>query len=121
VKKKDGMTTLTCLTEDEVGQLSFCYNLTWDRIGVKYSDRLQASGISLDEIETVLELGDSLRWLAIEEVEDAQAEAFLKELDERCAIPQPRSIAEQLNQTLAAQISRLKSASSHRSLKKRIR
>jgi hypothetical protein len=88
--------------EDEVGQLRFCYNLTWDRVGVKYNERLQASGISLDKIETVLELGDSFRWLAMEEVEDDQAEAFLKELDERCAIPQPRSIAEQLNQTLAA-------------------
>ena len=86
--------------EDEVGQLCFCYNLTWDRVGVKYNDRLQ--GILLDKIETVFELGDSLRWPAIEEVEDDQAEAFLKELDERCAIPQPRSIAEQLNQTLAA-------------------
>ena len=88
--------------EDEKGQLRFCYNLTWDRVGAKYNDRLQTSAKSLDEIETVLELGDRLRWLAIEEVEDDQVQAFLEELDERCAIPKPRSIADKLDQTLAA-------------------
>jgi hypothetical protein len=87
--------------EDEDGQLTFCYNLTWDRVGAKYNDRLQASGVSLDEIETVLQLGDRLRWLAVEKVENDRAEVFLKELDERCVIPKPRSIADKLDKTLA--------------------
>ena len=33
-----------------------------------------------------------MRWLALEVIEAGQVEAYLEELDERCAIPKPRSI-----------------------------
>ena len=88
--------------EDDQGQVVFRYNLAWDRVGSKINGQLQETGISLDEIETLIPANEDLRWLPVEEVADDQAEAYLEELDHRCAIPKPRSIADKLDQTLAA-------------------
>jgi hypothetical protein len=66
--------------ENETGQVIFCYNLTWDRVG------------SLEAIETVLQPGDRFRWLPVEVVAEEEVEAFLEALDEACAIPKPRPI-----------------------------
>jgi hypothetical protein len=88
--------------EDRDGQVTFYYNLTWDRVGAKYNRQLKETGISLDEIDTVLQPGDRFRWLPVEVIDDDQSAAFLEELDERCAIPKPHSIAGSLGQTLAA-------------------
>ena len=42
---------------------------------------------------------DDWRWLPVEVVEEDEAETFLEDLNERCCIPKPRSIADRL-QTL---------------------
>jgi hypothetical protein len=87
--------------ENEDGRLVFCYNLTWERVGARYNKKFAETGVSLEEIETVLPLDDqSMRWLPVEVIEADQVEAFLAELDERCAIPKPRPIS--VTETLAA-------------------
>ena len=87
--------------ENDDGRLVFCYNLTWERVGARYNKKFAETGISLEEIETILPLdGQSMRWLLIEVIEADQVEAFLAELDERCAIPKPRPIS--VTETLAA-------------------
>jgi hypothetical protein len=78
--------------ENETGQVIFCYNLTWDRVGSTYNGKLQESGVSLEAIETVLQPGDRFRWLPVEVVAEEEVEAFLEALDEACAIPKPRPI-----------------------------
>jgi hypothetical protein len=88
--------------EDHDGQVTFCYNLTWDRVGARYNSQLKETGIPLDEVDTVLQPGDQFRWLPVEEIEDEQSTTFLEELDKRCAIPKPHSIADRLSETLAA-------------------
>ena len=78
--------------ENEDGRVVFCYNLTWERVGVRYNKKFAEAGISLEEVETVLPLdGQTMRWLEIEVITDDQAELFLEKLDEACAIPRPRS------------------------------
>ena len=87
--------------ENDKGQITFCYNLTWERVGARYNKKIAETGIPLEEIETVLPLdGETMRWLPIEVIETDQVEAFLVELDERCAIPKPRPIS--VSETLAA-------------------
>ena len=79
--------------ETSESQVVFRYNLTWDRVGSTYNGKLQKSGVSLEEIETVLQPGDRFRWLSIEVIDDDQVETFLEELDEACAIPKPRPVS----------------------------
>jgi hypothetical protein len=87
--------------ENEGGKLVFCYNLTWERVGARYNKKFAETGVSLEEIETILPLdGQTMRWLPVEVIEADQVEAFLAELDEKCAIPKPRSIS--VSETLAA-------------------
>lgn len=86
--------------EDNEGQVIFRYNLTWDRVGSTYNGKLRETGVSLEEVETVLRPGDRFRWLPIEVIEEDQVEAFLEELNEACAIPKPRPIS--VTETLAA-------------------
>jgi hypothetical protein len=88
--------------EDSEGQVIFRYNLTWDRVGSIYNGKLQESGVSLAEIETVLQPGDRFRWLPLEVIEEDEVETFLEALDEACAIPKPRSIAKALATTSLA-------------------
>lgn len=79
--------------EDHSGRITFHYNLTWDRVGSTYNRKLQESAVALEAIETVLPLGERLRWLPVEIIAEKEADAFLELLDTRCAIPKPRSIA----------------------------
>ena len=89
--------------EDEEGRLIFNCNLTWESVGRRYYHKFKESGLLIEEVETVLSLdGQSMRWLPVEEVEDAHSEAFLEELDERCAIPKPRSVRDKVNKTVVA-------------------
>lgn len=86
--------------EDEQGRVVFHYNLGWERIGSYYNGQLQESGVTLAEIERVINPGKAWRWQLIEEVAAEEAEAFLEALNEACAIPKPRSIAHKLDHTL---------------------
>lgn len=82
--------------ENNAGQVIFRYNLTWEQVGSIYNGKLQETGVSLEEIETVIMSGDEWRWLPIEVVAEEEAASFLETLDEACAIPKPRSIAHRL-------------------------
>lgn len=82
--------------ENAAGQVIFRYNLTWERIGSYYNSKLQETDVSLDEIDTVIDPGDEMRWLPIEEIPDNQVEVYLEALDEKCAIPKPRPITQAL-------------------------
>jgi hypothetical protein len=82
--------------ENSEGQVVFQYNLAWGRVGAACNVKLRESGVSLEEIETVISSGDELRWLPVEVIEEEEVEAFLAALDEACAIPKPRSIAHAL-------------------------
>jgi hypothetical protein len=78
------------------GQVVFRYNLAWENIGSYYNGRLQETGISLDEVDTVINPGNEMRWLPVEEIVDEQIKSYLEALDERCAIPKPGPIAQAL-------------------------
>jgi hypothetical protein len=78
--------------EESSGQVVFHYNLTWEKIGSYYNGKLKRSGVSLEEIETIIQPTKGLRWLPIEVVEE-EAKSFLERLDEACAIPKPRPIS----------------------------
>lgn len=82
--------------EDRTGQMMLRYNLTWERIGSRYNGQLQESGVSLDQIETVISPNDDLRWLPVQVIEEDGVASFLAALDEACAIPTARSIAQVL-------------------------
>ncbi|GIK36941.1 MAG: hypothetical protein BroJett011_07740 [Chloroflexota bacterium] len=82
--------------EDSSGKVIFRYNLTWERIGSKYNGKIRETGLSLEEIDTLILPSESLRWLPIEVIAEENAETFLEILDEACAIPKPRSIAHRL-------------------------
>ncbi len=88
--------------EDSHGQVIFCYNLTWERMGSNCNAKLRERGTLLEEVETVIETGDRLRWLPIEVIAEEEVESYLEVLNERCAIPKPRSIAHLLDHTLVA-------------------
>lgn len=47
--------------EDSTGQVTFRYNLTWERIGSVYNGKLKESGVTLDQIETVIPSNADLR------------------------------------------------------------
>ncbi len=101
-KDDDGQWFDDCYAlENSDGQVKFETNLTWEKIGLYYNRKLQETGVSLDEIETVLMPGneEDWRWLPVEVVEENESETFLEDLNERCCIPKPRSIADRL-QTL---------------------
>ena len=76
--------------EDNTGQVTFCYNLAWGRIGSFYVGKIREIGATLADIETLIAPNENLRWLPIEIIDDDQAEAYLDELDQACAIPYPR-------------------------------
>ena len=84
--------------ENNAGELRFRTNLTWERAGLYWSQKLVESGVSLDNIETVLMPGDPnyWRWLPVEECADPEAETFLQTLNKRCHIPEPKSIKDKL-------------------------
>lgn len=82
--------------ENEQGQVILRYNLTWERIGSHFNGKFRAQQTPLEEVETVILPGEALRWLAIEEIADEEAEAFLEKLDAVCGIPKPRSIKHSL-------------------------
>jgi len=75
--------------EDSEGQIKFVTNLSWEKVGLYYQRQLEESGVSLEEIETVIMPGDpkDWQWLPIEACDDGEAEAFLEGLDRRCHIP----------------------------------
>lgn len=79
--------------EDEEGRLIFNCNLTWESVGRRYYRKFKESGLSIEEVETILSLdGQSMRWLPTEVIAADQVETYLENLDERCAIPRPRSM-----------------------------
>ena len=92
------------ILENKEHELTFHYNLTWERTGANINHQLQQNNvlITLENIEGLIAPNQGLRWLEIEHIPDHLTETFLEELDERCAIPNPRSIADRLNQTLVA-------------------
>lgn len=100
--EQDGWYDDSFMVEDEQGNLTFHYNLTWGRVGARINGKLKTGDFTLEEIEAVLPLGENQRWLDIVEVKDDQSEVFLEELDERCAIPKPRSVRDKVNKTVAA-------------------
>ena len=84
--------------EDETGRVIFRYNLTWERTGSVYNGKLQETGATLEEIETVIKPNEGLRWLPLEVIPAEKVTSFLVALDEACAIPKPHPIS----RTLAA-------------------
>ena len=100
--EQDGWYDDAYMVEDKRGVLTFHYNLTWDRVGARINGQLKTGNFTLEEVEAVLPIGENQRWLDIVKVEDDQAETFLEELDERCAIPKPRSIRDSINKSIAA-------------------
>ena len=84
------------------GQLKFIYNLLWERVGAYYNNKIIETGVSLEEIETVIEPdNDNLRWLPVEVIEDHEIETFLAKLDISCGIPKARSFS--IAETLSVQ------------------
>ena len=66
----------------------FAYNVvSWGRVGAELNDKLQESKISLEEIETIISIGDRLRWLPIEIIQDTTIKSYLTQLDELCGFP----------------------------------
>ena len=82
--------------EDTHSEVVFRYNLTWENIGSYYNSKLQETGISLDEIDTVINPGDKMSWLPVTEIADDQVEAYLEAINEKCAIPKPGPISQAL-------------------------
>ena len=77
---------------DNQETLIFHYNLTWDRVGSAYNATLQETDLPLDEIETLLQPGETFRWLPAETIPEDAAQYFLEQLNEACAIPTPQPI-----------------------------
>ncbi len=82
--------------ENEPGRVRLRYNLAWGRVGSRYNVQIRQQQTPLEAVETVIRPSDRLRWLPIENIPDAEAEAFLAALNEACAIPSPRSIKDSL-------------------------
>jgi len=66
--------------------------LVWGRIGAEYNAKMKRNGTKLEEVHTVILVGERLRWLDIEKIEGDPAE-IRAALDEACKIPRPVSIA----------------------------
>jgi hypothetical protein len=78
--------------EYENGQCLFRFNtLVWGRIGAEYNATMKKNGTTLEEVETVVLIGERLRWLDIEEIE-GDPEEVKAELDEACKIPKPQRV-----------------------------
>ena len=57
--------------ENDEGQIIFRYNLTWESVGARYNKKFKETGVSLEDIETIMPLdGQTMRWLPIEVVEE---------------------------------------------------
>jgi hypothetical protein len=82
--------------ENDEGQVIFRYNLAWGRVGAAHNAQLRKTKPRLEDIETIISPGDSLRWLPVEIIAKEEAVSFLTALDVACAIPKPRSIAQSL-------------------------
>lgn len=79
--------------EREDGQCLFRFNtLVWGRIGAEYNAKMKKNGAKLEDVHTVILIGERLRWLDIEEIE-GDPEEIRAALDEACKIPRPVSIA----------------------------
>jgi len=83
--------------EDTTGQVIFCYNLAWGRIGSFYVGKIRETGATLEDIDTLITPNENLRWLPIEIIDDDQAEAYLDELDQTCSIPYPRLVTKTIS------------------------
>lgn len=77
--------------EDEAGRVTLHHNLTWERVGLTYTKKIQETSISLAHIEQVIQPTEHLRWLPVQLIE-GKVEEFLEDLNRRCAIPEPRVI-----------------------------
>lgn len=84
--------------EDEQGQVTFYYNLTWERLGAEINRQLQTESVSLDNLERLIPASDDVRWQEPELVTLPDPAEFLAALNEACAIPKARPVV----QTLAA-------------------
>lgn len=82
--------------EDSTGQVTLYYNLTWERVGSVYNGKLKERAVALDQIETVIPPNDDRRWLPVQVLQEEAAASLLAALDETCAIPKARSIAQSL-------------------------
>ena len=79
--------------EREDGQCLFSYNtLVWGRIGAEYNAKMKKNGTKLEDVHTVILIGDRLRWLDIEEIE-GDPEEIRARLDEACKIPRPQPVS----------------------------
>jgi hypothetical protein len=79
--------------EREDGQCLFRFNtLVWGRIGAEYNAKMQKAGTRLEDVHTVILIGDRLRWLDIEEI-TGDPEEIRTGLDEACNIPQAQPVS----------------------------
>jgi len=79
--------------EREDGRASFRYNtLVLGRIGAQYNVQLREAGTKLEDVHTVVLIGERLRWLDIEEIE-GDPEEIKAALDEACKIPKPQPVS----------------------------
>jgi len=79
--------------EHENGQCLFRFNtLVWGRIGAEYNATMKKEGTKLEDVHTVILVGERLRWLDIEEIE-GDPEDIKAELDETCKIPTAQRVS----------------------------
>lgn len=79
--------------ERENGQCLFRFNtLVWGRIGAEYNAKMKKNGTKLEDVHTVILIGERLRWLEIEKIE-GNPEDIKARLDEVCQIPRPQKVA----------------------------
>lgn len=71
--------------ESPDGKIHFRYNLAWDVIGSRYYGKIQASGVSLEQVHLVLD-EPGLKWLPVETL-DMDFEQAIEFLDPQFHIP----------------------------------
>jgi hypothetical protein len=75
------------------GQPYFRFNsVLWGHAGDRYNALLGKSDTKLEDIETVIKPGQTLRWLPIEQIAGTDDE-IKAVLDESCNFPKVRSVA----------------------------
>lgn len=73
--------------ETESGRIVFRYPITWEHIGGLFNNRIDKEGLSLEDLDVLLDGSEGLRWARVEtlEIEPAAAIALL---DVECGVKQ---------------------------------
>jgi hypothetical protein len=66
--------------------------LVWGRIGAEHNAQMKKADTKLEDVHTVILIGDRLRWLDIEEIE-GNPEEIKAALDKACNIPQAKPVS----------------------------